>query len=521
MCTIWENQLLTVPVSANGVSTRLIIDTGSSVNIISADFAKKLSLGSKQNPTGIFIKGISGNLFSPIGETAITLEFASTRIAQKFLIVKDSPYELLGGLPFCRTAHLLIDFLKKTLQIEADVFELQVESGAPVHNDVLTARCKDHVRIEPRTEMVIEVKIPRNGPHLVEPNTTLKNGLQVARTLTNVVCGVGIVRVANPTNSPVTVHRDTRLGWAASIHDVQLGITAPGDSCDGEELHFDIGPHLQPSEEGELLSLMRKFRHLFTGKHNPIQRTNITEHVIDTGDSPPIRQQSYRHSPFEREIAHKQVDEMLRDEVIRESYSPWSSPVVLVRKPDGGWRFCVDFRRVNAVTKKDVHPLPRVDDILDVLQGAKYFTTLDLTSGYWQIGIREEDKPKTAFTCGRGLYEFNVVPFGLCNAPATFQRMINKVLSGLLWKVCLAYLDDMVIFSKTIESHLKDLEKVFGALEQANLRLKPEKCKFAQEEIKYLGHVLTGTSIRPDPKKVAAIEKLPAPTTRKDRKSVV
>lgn len=163
MCTILENQLLTVPVSANGVSTRLIIDTGSSVNIISSDFAKKLSLSSKQNPGETFIKGISGNIFSPIGQTGITLEFASTRIVQKFLIVKDSPYELLGGLPFCRAAHLLIDFLKKTLQIEADVFELQVESSAPVHNDVLTARCKDHVRIEPRTEMVIEVKVPRKG----------------------------------------------------------------------------------------------------------------------------------------------------------------------------------------------------------------------------------------------------------------------------------------------------------------------------------------------------------------------
>lgn len=241
----------------------------------------------------------------------------------------------------------------------------------------------------------------------------------------------------------------------------------------------------------------------------------MAEHVIDTGDSRPIHQHPYRHSPFERNLIEKQVEEMLRDGIIRESRSPWSSPVVLVKKPNGSWRFCVDFRRVNEVTKKDVHPLPRIDDILDVLQGSKYFTTLDLTSGYWQVKIKEEDKPKTAFACGPGLYEFNVVPFGLCNAPATFQRMINKVLSGLLWKVCLAYLDDIVIFSKDMTAHLQDLKSVFSALDAANLRLKPEKCSFARQEIKYLGHILTGENIRPDPDKVAAIEKFSPPKTRK------
>lgn len=136
---------------------------------------------------------------------------------------------------------------------------------------------------------------------------------------------------------------------------------------------------------------------------------------------------------------------MLGKGVIRESTSPWSSPVVLIRKRDGTWRFCVDYRKLNGAAKKDVHPLPRIDDVLDMLQGSRFFTTLDMASGYWQVPIREADKEKTAFATRSGLYEFNVVPFGLCNAPATFQRMINRVLASQLWKVCLAYVDDIII----------------------------------------------------------------------------
>lgn len=509
-----EGQLLTVPTRANGTETKLVIDTGSAVNVISEELANKICASFKSRKD-IFIRGIGGGLLTPNGEAEIKLEFGTTKVHETFLVVKDCPYELLGGLPFCRAARLLIDFSKKELQLNGEIFRLRIDSSAPEHNDVLTVRCHEQIRIEPRTEVAIEVKVARDGIHLVEPNSTLRNGLQVARTITRIVHGRGLIRIANPTMSPVNLLSGTKLGWASSIHDAQLAITAPENDQVPQEFDIETGDHLQPSERDELLSLIEKYRHLFTSSDNPIRQTHVAEHVIDTGDSRPIHQHPYRHSPFERQQIEQQVEEMLRDGIIRESHSPWSSPVVLVKKPNGTWRFCVDFRRVNEVTKKDVHPLPRIDDILDVLQGSKYFTTLDLTSGYWQVGIKEEDKQKTAFACGPGLYEFNVVPFGLCNAPATFQRMINKVLSGLLWRVCLAYLDDIVIFSKTMATHLQDLESVFSALDVANLRLKSEKCSFARQEIKYLGHILTGESIRPDPDKVAAIEKFPKPRNKK------
>ena len=144
------------------------------------------------------------------------------------------------------------------------------------------------------------------------------------------------------------------------------------------------------------------------------------------------------------------MKEMLRDGVIRPSRSPWASPVVMVKKKDGSLRFCVDFRQVNDVTIKDAHPLPRIDDTLESLHGARYFSTLDLKSGYWQVPIREEDKAKTAFRASNGqLFEFNQLPFGLCNAPATFSRLMDRALAGLAWEVCLYYLDDIIVFSKT------------------------------------------------------------------------
>ena len=179
-------------------------------------------------------------------------------------------------------------------------------------------------------------------------------------------------------------------------------------------------------------------------------------HEIDTGESPPIRQAPH-HVPFSlRPKIEQMVEQMLKAEVIEESDSPWASPVVLVKKKDGGVRFCVDYRALNTVTKKDVFPMPRIDDMLNQLGGKQIFSTLDAKTGYWQIRMGPTSQQKTAFTTHTGLYEFRVMPFGVCNGPVTFQHLMQRVLRGTS-DFCNVYIDDIIVFSKAVEEHVEHL----------------------------------------------------------------
>ncbi|KAK8781854.1 hypothetical protein V5799_016805 [Amblyomma americanum] len=210
-----------------------------------------------------------------------------------------------------------------------------------------------------------------------------------------------------------------------------------------------------------------------------------------------MRQQLYRITPKERDAIQTPVKEMLTDDIIQPSKSPWSSPVGLVKKKDGTLRFCVDYRKLSAITKNDVYPLPRIDDSLDRLRRAKYFSSIDLKTGYWQIEVDERDREKTAFITPDSLYEFKVLPFGLSSAPATSQRMMDTALAGLKWKTCVVYLYDVVVFSETFDQHLERLRTVLDALRladstlMADSTLKPEKCHFGSKELKFLGHVVS------------------------------
>jgi len=240
--------------------------------------------------------------------------------------------------------------------------------------------------------------------------------------------------------------------------------------------------------------------------------TDRAEHVIRVKTDTPIKQRYRPRNPAMQQVIDEEVQEMLQNKVIEPSTSPWSSPIVIVRKRDGRPRFCIDFRRVNDVTERDAYPLPQINATLDKLRGARYLTTLDLQQGYWQIPLAPESRAVTAFTVpGRGLMQFRVMPFGLHSAPATFQRLLDTILGPELEPHVFAYLDDIIIASPTFDEHLRHLSEVFTRLRNARLRLNPAKCRFCVPELKYLGHVINRQGVQTDPEKIKAIEQWPPP----------
>ena len=286
--------------------------------------------------------------------------------------------------------------------------------------------------------------------------------------------------VHNYRPEPLQLHAGQSIGVLEVVHLAEAPTSAPPSS-----MHL-INPcqpplpdGLSPLQQQQLNELFKEFQDIFSQGDDDLGNTPLLEHGIET-HGPPLRQPYRRQNPAVRREEMTQVQQMLSSNVIRPSNSPWASPVVMVRKKDGSLRFCVDFRQLNAATIKDAHLLPRIDDLLDALHGAKWFSTLDLKSGYWQVPIAEQDKKKTAFRTSSGqLFEFNQVSFGLCNAPATFSRLMDRVLAGLHWETCLFYLDDIIVFSSTWEEHLARLREVFERLRHDKLKLGAAKCTFA------------------------------------------
>lgn len=240
------------------------------------------------------------------------------------------------------------------------------------------------------------------------------------------------------------------------------------------------------------------------------------QRVFDHGiplvpNAQPVNTKPYRYAPQQKNEIERQVELMLQQGIIQTSVSPFASPVLLVKKKDGTWRFCVDYRALNNITVKNKYPMPVVDELLDELAGAKWFTKLDLRSGYHQIRLQQEDEHKTAFRTHQGLYEFKVMPFGPTNAPATFQGLMNTIFSDMIRKFVLIFVDDILIYSSTLEEHVTHLRLVLTRLQAHQLYIKLSKCSFAKQQLDYLGHIIGTNGVATDPSKVKAVQEWPVP----------
>ena len=478
------------------------------------------------------LRTASSQCIAPSAVCTVRVTIQGALYVIEFFVLPSCSHDIILGWDFLSSHSAIIDCSRA----EVALMPLQTSLSSDPPHKLVVAEDTD---IPPNTWTLVALTCTTapDGTALFAPSDVFlrRRGLRLPFAVLSINSGATIMLVANSLTSAVTLLRGESLGH---VQDVDLlrsldfsedqphlqlnAMTSPvPNSSAPDNFRPSIADDLPPSHRSQLLALLQDFRSSFDCAQPTLGRTTSVTHHIDTGSHAPLRQRPYRVSAAERQIISEQVDDMLKRAVIQPSQSPWSSPVVLVRKKDGSIRFCVDYRRLNKITRKDVYPLPRIDDALDCLQGAEYFSSLDLRSGYWQVPMDVTDRAKTAFVTPDGLYEFNVMPFGLCNAPATFERMMDNILRGYKWNTCLCYLDDIVVFSRDFPTHLVRLREILTCLTSAGLQLNIKKCHFAARQLTILGHVVCKEGVLPDPAKLRAVAEYPKPTCMKTLRSFI
>ena len=345
------------------------------------------------------------------------------------------------------------------------------------------------------------------------------------------MCHINMLKAYHEKPKPELVTLNNRLGLESPTHskdcvgqvaekeedtesEVRLGNDQQPIKLQNSQILNDLGTklsHLPLVQRKELAEVITQYREVFPDVPS---KTNLIEHDVDVGDSAPIKQHPYRVSPMKKELLDKEVQYMLKNDLIEESQSNWSSPCILVPKHDGGFRFCTDFRKVNDKTKSDSFPIPRIADCIDQIGNAKFVSTFDMLKGYWQVPLTQRAREISAFVTPSGLYQYKVMPFGMKNAPATFQRMVNKLVRDI--DGCEGYIDDVVIFSDNWPDHIRQIERFFQIMREAKLTINLMKSEFGKATVKYLGHIVGQGQVRPLDAKIQSIVKFPIPTSRKE-----
>lgn len=501
----------------NGRGT-FVVDTGAELNLIKR---KTVKTGAQVDFQVIYnLFGITDQPIKTSGEVYIDIN----GVACPFQIVPNNfPVSCDGmlGMPFL--ADSVIDLPTKAIKHKLGKFPFTTppKKGTTL---ILKARTKQLVTLPVINIDLSEGYLPLlpTGPgvYLGESLATVRDGN------TRVYCVNTNTRDVELSVSPVT------------LEEFEIANIIPGSDKGGnikrnseinpssrikkleKELHLE---NLNKEEKESLLKTLTKFPYQFFLEGDKLGCTNVIQHKINTVDDVPVNKGNYRYPAVHKEIIDKETKNLKSHGAVSPSKSAYNSPVwVVPKKADSQgnkrWRMVIDYRALNEKTVGDAYPLPNITDILDQLGGAQYFTVLDLASGFHQIEIDPADRHKTAFTTLYGLFEFNRMSFGLKTAPATFQRMMDLVLSGLQGVEMFVYMDDIVVYAKTIEEHNQKLTKLLGRLKTAGLVLQPDKCRFLCKEIGYLGHVISKEGVKPDPKKVEAVDNFPRPKGRKNIK---
>ena len=513
-----------------GSAHEVCIDTGSAISLIDSQYLKKNFPHIKVNPAStIMLKGVGSK--QTHGWINADLHFINdakelTSITGAFHVVTSLTTKIIVGNDILAEEGALIDLKNCTVVFKTSpgtIPIISMRTKAPSSSTVQpSARLQQVFSIKPGYQCRVPITLTATPPtalYLLEP-VQVSEDIKVARTLGVSAQPLHFAHVMNVGTRIIKLPTDVILAHIMAVADnrstAALSNNSSAETADDLEAfeealqEIDINMELSESEKKSLRNIIRANRHAFSYGSRRLGRTNLATMTIETGIAQPISQAPYRASPEGRKIIDETLAELIADDVIEESDSPWSSPAILVRQK-GKDRFCIDYRKVNDVTKADQYPIPRIDDILSQFAGKAYFSTFDANKGFHQIEIAPEDREKTAFRTHRGLHQYKRMPFGLKNGPSVFQRLMDKILGRFKWQTALVYIDDIIIYSKDVATHIKDIGTILGLVAQSGLTLSLKKCHLAYQSLTALGHTVSNLGIGTADGTVKAVKDFPAP----------
>ena len=510
----------------NGKEAYALLDSGSQTSLCSEKYVRPKDI----RPSNQSLLAANGTRITVSGETVLTLK-VDGMIFKVPTLVTPQLDGLILGLNWMNSQALVWRFGQGWLELCGRRVKVHIRPDAGLCRRVVAAQ---DVLVPPLSEMEVEAyavlpNFNRTDPCWATRATMLDTGLVLAGSLLPQRTTDLTLRVLNPTGQAIKLRKGVRcdaeavevLGEKEAVDETstcaQVSQTAPVDEeAVLEPLWDGIADDVPAAVQEKLKELLLKYKGAFSLSEYDLGYTDILQHEIYTGTEAPVRQALRRQPLLQLPIIDEQVDTMLEQGLIERSCSEWASNVVIVTKKDGTPRFCVDYRQLNNKTRKDAYPLPLISECLDTLGGASWFSTFDLRAGYHQVALHPRDRHKTAFVTRGGSFQFRVLPFGLCGSPASFSRLMGLVMAGLNFSICLIYLDDIIVFSKDLETHLQRLELVLERLVAVNLKLKPSKCHLLQKRVLFLGHIVSQEGIETDPRKIEAVRSWPTPTKLKE-----
>jgi transposase InsO family protein len=516
--------------ASNGRELLLLVDTGADVSLLKPTNLDKSKLF---DPDGrVKVKSVDGTIIETFGtvRTSVIVDFL--KIPFTFQLVSkqvDIPCDGILGRDFLEYAGAQICYTRGTLTFGAGRSKVS-KALLPISTGSQTKKVS-RLALPSRAELMVRLPV-KEGTRIREGITEkreIQEGVYLAGAVTTVQAGYAITSIVN-TNSegveidePVLEMEEIETGKGEYPLEGEVG----GKRLNRTEevlkrLRLE---HLNKEERQQVEKMCAAYQDIFHLPGEILTSTTTVQHEIRTEPGvEPVNVKPYRLPETQKQEVRKQVEELRRGGIITESRSPWNSPLLIVPKKvdatgERKWRLVIDYRQVNQKTVGDAYPLPDVTEILDQLGQSKYFSCIDMAMGYHQIKVAEHDRAKTAFSTKEGHWEYTRLPFGLKTAPATFQRMMNVVLSGLTGSRCFVFLDDIVVYARSLAEHDIKLREVFDRIRENNLKLKPEKCEFLRKEVSYLGHVISENGVSPEPAKTRAIEEYPPPQNVKQLRS--